>query len=126
MKTVILCGGLGTRISEETGIRPKPMIEINNRPIIWHLMKCFEQYGFTDFTLALGYKSEFIKDYFLNYNLRASDMTIYLGSGQIDVKHNSTENWCLDLIDTGANTMTGGRVLRLKDHIAPSGTFFLT
>ncbi len=126
MKTVILCGGLGTRISEETGIRPKPMIEINNRPIIWHLMKCFEQYGFTDFTLALGYKSEFIKDYFLNYNLRASDMTIYLGSGQIDVKHNSTENWCLDLIDTGANTMTGGRVLRLKDHIAPTGTFFLT
>jgi len=126
MKTVILCGGLGTRISEETGVRPKPMIEVNNKPILWHLMKCYEQYGFTDFTLALGYKAEFIKDYFMNYHLRASDMTVNLGTGQIDVKNPGYENWSVDLIDTGANTMTGGRVLRLKDQIEPKGTFFLT
>jgi glucose-1-phosphate cytidylyltransferase len=126
MKTVILCGGLGTRISEETGVRPKPMIEVNNKPILWHLMKCYEQYGFTDFTLALGYKAEFIKDYFMNYHLRASDMTVNLGTGQIDVKNPGRENWSVDLIDTGGNTMTGGRVLRLKDHIEPTGTFFLT
>jgi len=126
MKTVILCGGLGTRISEETGVRPKPMIEVNNKPILWHLMKCYEQYGFTAFSLALGYKAEFIKDYFMNYHLRASDMTVNLGTGQIDVKNPGRENWSVDLIDTGANTMTGGRVLRLKDHIEPTGTFFLT
>ena len=126
MKTIILCGGLGTRISEETGIRPKPMIEINNRPILWHLMKCYEKHGFTDFTLALGYKAELIKDYFLNYHLRASDMTVNLATGNVDVKSRGSEAWSVDLIDTGADSMTGGRVLRLKDHIAPTGTFFLT
>lgn len=126
MKTVILCGGMGTRISEETGTRPKPMIEVNNQPILWHLMKCYERFGFNDFTLALGYKAEFIKDYFLHYHSRASDFTVNLSNGDVTTKSSHTQEWSVDLIDTGAATMTGGRILRLKDYIKPTGTFFLT
>jgi glucose-1-phosphate cytidylyltransferase len=126
VETVILCGGLGTRISEETGVRPKPIIEINGRPILWHLMKCYERYGFTDFTLALGYKAELIKDYFLNFHLRSSDMTVDLSTGIVDVASKPNENWRVSLVDTGANTLTGGRILRLHDRIRPKGTFMLT
>jgi len=126
MKTVILCGGLGTRISEESGSRPKPMIEIDNRPILWHLMKCFDSFGFNEFTLALGYKSEVIKDYFLNFHSRASDISVNLETGNSELKRQHSENWRIDLIETGKNSMTGGRILRLKEHLASTEPFFLT
>jgi len=126
MKTVILCGGLGTRLSEETQLRPKPMVEIGGRPILWHIMKIFERYGMNDFTLALGYKSEVIKDYFLNYHASLSDLTVHLKNGQVDYSNPTAEDWRVSLIDTGVNTMTGGRLLRLKAHLQSSGTFMLT
>ena len=126
MKTVILCGGLGTRISEETVVKPKPMVEINGRPILWHIMKCFERFNFLEFTLALGYKSEFIKDYFLNYQARGSDLTIDLKSGVIAYQRQFNEKWKINLIDTGRQSMTGGRLLRLKGHFKPGETFFAT
>jgi len=126
MKTVILCGGLGTRISEETQIKPKPMVEIGGRPILWHIMKIYERYGFADFMLTLGYKGEVIKDYFLNYHARQSDLTVYLKSGKVEYRNPTAEDWSLSLIDTGANTMTGGRLLRLKPYLQSGGTFMLT
>lgn len=126
MKTVILCGGLGTRLSEETQVKPKPMVEIGGRPILWHVMKVYERHGFKDFTLALGYRGEVIKDYFLNYHARQSDLTVNLKSGQVDYSNPTAEDWRVSLIDTGANTMTGGRLLRLKSHLQNSGTFMLT
>jgi glucose-1-phosphate cytidylyltransferase len=126
MNVVILCGGLGTRLSEETQIKPKPMVEIGGRPILWHIMKIYERHGFNDFMLALGYKSEVIKDYFLNYHARQSDLTVNLKSGQVDYTNPMAEDWRLSLIDTGANTMTGGRLLRLKSHLQSGGTFMLT
>lgn len=126
MKTVILCGGFGTRIAQENETRPKPMTDIQGRPILWHLMKCYERFGYTDFTLALGYKAEVIKDYFLNYHHRTSDLTVDLATADITVMSRNSEKWKVDLIDTGLDTMTGGRVLRLKELIAPTGTFFLT
>ena len=125
MKTVILCGGLGTRISEETSIKPKPMVEIGGNPILWNIMKTYERYGFNDFVLALGYKGHIIKDYFSNYNSRNSDFTINTKTG---IKHfdsiKKAEDWNVDLIDTGKLTLTGGRILRLKDRLKE--TFFLT
>ena len=125
MKTVILCGGLGTRISEETSIKPKPMVEIGGNPILWNIMKTYERYGFNDFVLALGYKGHIIKDYFSNYNSRNSDFTINTKTG---IKHfdsiKKAEDWNVDLIDTGKLTLTGGRILRLKDKLKE--TFFLT
>ncbi len=126
MKTVILCGGFGTRLSEETQLIPKPMVEIGGRPILWHIMKMYEGYGFTDFTLALGYKGDVIKDYFLNYQARQSDLTVHLKSGEVDYRNSTAEDWRVSLIDTGANTMTGGRLLRLKPHLQSGGTFMLT
>jgi len=126
MKTVILCGGLGTRLSEETQVKPKPMVEIGGRPILWHIMKIYESYGFNDFTLALGYKGETIKDYFLNYHALLSDLTVHLKTGQVDFSNPTAEDWRVSLIDTGADTMTGGRLLRLQDHLRPHGTFMLT
>ena len=125
MKTVILCGGLGTRISEETSIKPKPMVEIGGNPILWKIMKTYERYGFNDFVLALGYKGHIIKDYFSSYNSRNSDFTINTKTG---IKHfdsiKKAEDWNVDLIDTGKLTLTGGRILRLKDRLKE--TFFLT
>jgi glucose-1-phosphate cytidylyltransferase len=125
MKTVILCGGLGTRISEETSIKPKPMIEIGGNPILWNIMKTYERHGFNDFVLALGYKGHIIKDYFSNYNSRNSDFIINTKTG---IKHfdsiKKAEDWNVDLIDTGKLTLTGGRILRLKDKLKE--TFFLT
>ncbi|TGN18277.1 glucose-1-phosphate cytidylyltransferase [Leptospira idonii] len=126
MNTVILCGGLGTRLSEETTVRPKPMVEIGGKPILWHILKIYEKYGYNDFFLALGYKGEVIKDYFLNYHARMSDLSIRLKSGAITYSNPTAEDWNIGLIDTGANTMTGGRLLRLKDHLKKSGTFMLT
>ncbi|AXR65034.1 glucose-1-phosphate cytidylyltransferase [Leptospira mayottensis] len=124
MKTVILCGGLGTRLSEETTIKPKPMVEIAGKPILWHIMKIYEHYGFGDFVLALGYKGEVIKDYFLNYHARMSDLTVSLKSGIVDYSNPTAEDWKVQLIDTGALTMTGGRLLRLKNHLKE--TFMVT
>ena len=126
MKTIILCGGLGTRISEETQLKPKPMVEIGGRPILWHIMKIYEQHGQNDFVLALGYKSEVIKDYFLNYHARLSDLTVQLKSGEVSYSNATAEDWRVSLIDTGPDTMTGGRLLRLKPHLQSSGTFMLT
>lgn len=126
MKTVILCGGLGTRLSEETQLKPKPMVEIGGRPILWHVMKIYEHHYTNDFMLALGYKGEVIKDYFLNYHARQSDLTVHLKSGKVDYSNPTAEDWHLSLIDTGAHTMTGGRLLRLKPHLQSMGTFMLT
>lgn len=126
MKTVILCGGLGSRLSEETQIKPKPMVEIGGRPILWHIMKIYERHGLNDFTLALGYKGEVIKDYFIDYHARLSDLTVHLKNGQIDYSNPTAEDWHVSLIDTGANTMTGGRLLRLKHQLQWGGTFMLT
>ena len=126
MKVVILCGGLGTRLSEETSVKPKPMVEIGGRPILWHIMKNYERHGLKDFMLALGYKGEVIKDYFLNYHARLSDLTVHLKTGQIDYSNPTAEDWRVSLIDTGATTMTGGRLLRLKPYLQSGGTFMFT
>lgn len=126
MKVVILCGGLGTRLSEETHVKPKPMVEIGGRPILWHIMKNYERHGVQDFMLALGYKGEVIKDYFLNYHARLSDLTVHLQTGQIDYSNPTAEDWRVSLIDTGPTTMTGGRLLRLKPYLQTGGTFMLT
>ncbi|MFA7342842.1 MAG: glucose-1-phosphate cytidylyltransferase [Terrimicrobiaceae bacterium] len=126
MKTVILCGGLGTRLSEETQLKPKPMVEIGNRPILWHIMKIYERFGFGDFVLALGYKGDVIKDYFLNYHARKSDLTVALASNSVSYRNPMVEDWTVAMADTGADTMTGGRLLRLKELLRPTGTFLLT
>lgn len=126
MKTVILCGGLGTRLSEETQIRPKPMVEIGGRPILWHIMKVYERHGVQDFLLALGYKGEVIKDYFLHYHARQSDLTVHLKSGRVDYSNPTAEDWRVSMVDTGSATQTGGRVLRLKPLLHSEGTFMLT
>jgi glucose-1-phosphate cytidylyltransferase len=124
VKTVILCGGLGTRLSEETHLKPKPMIEIGGKPILWHILKTYEIQGVNDFILALGYKGDFIKDYFINYNIRNSNFTLNTLSSKLEIQSNSKENWNVSLIDTGLNTLTGGRLLRLKELI--NETFMLT
>jgi len=126
MKTVILCGGLGTRLSEETQVRPKPLVEIGGRPMLWHIMKLYERYGFTNFVLALGYKGSLIKDYFLSYHARQSDLTVALKTGQIEYRNPTAEDWNVSLVDTGVNAMTGGRLLRLAPHLQDTGTFMLT
>lgn len=126
MKTVILCGGMGTRLSEETVLKPKPLVEVGGRPILWHILKQYAHFGYGDFILALGYKAELIKDYFLNYRLLNSDFKISLGSGHCDFHTPSRIEWEVDLIDTGLETMTGGRLKRLEKHLSQSGTFMLT
>ena len=126
MKVVILCGGLGTRLAEETQVKPKPMVEIGGRPILWHIMKIYERHGINDFTLALGYKGELIKDYFLNYHARQSDLTVHLLGGRVDYSNPTAEDWHVSMIDTGPDTMTGGRLLRLKPYLQSGGTFMLT
>lgn len=126
MKTVLLCGGLGTRLSEETQIKPKPMVEIGGKPILWHIMKTYERYGINDFVLALGYKGEVIKDFFHHYHARQSDLIVSLKSGNVEYTNPTAEDWTVSLIDTGASTMTGGRLLRLKPYLIDGGTFMLT
>lgn len=118
MKIVILCGGFGTRLREETEVKPKPMVEIGGRPILWHIMKTFASYGYNDFILCLGYKSEVIKNYFLNYEKLNNDFSIELGSGNIQVYGKNMENdWKVTLVDTGLNTMTGSRVKRVEKYV---------
>jgi glucose-1-phosphate cytidylyltransferase len=117
MKVVILAGGLGTRLSEETTIKPKPMVEIGGMPILWHLMKIYSFYGFNEFIICLGYKGYYIKEFFSNYFLHKSDVTIDLLENKIEVHRNLSEPWKVTLIDTGFNTMTGGRILRIKDFV---------
>ena len=126
MKIVILCGGLGTRLSEETVIKPKPMVEIGGMPILWHIMKHYYQYGHKDFVLALGYKGDYIKKYFLDYNAIKSDLEIDLKSDKTTVKKSYAENWKIMLNETGKNSMTGGRLLRLKDSLKDEDSFMLT
>src|ERR1700690_2677083 len=114
MNVVILAGGLGTRLSEETEVRPKPMVEVGSRPILWHIMKHYSWYGFNDFYVALGYKGEVIKKYFLDYYALSGDMSISLSCGHVDVNEGNAENWNVHLIDTGHSSNTAGRILRLK------------
>lgn len=118
MKVVILAGGFGTRISEESAIKPKPMIEIGNKPILWHIMKIYSHHGLNDFVVCCGYKGELIKDYFANYYLRRSDVTFDLGRNEMTVLQNHCEKWRVTLVDTGENSMTGGRIKRIRDHVA--------
>lgn len=125
MKVVILAGGFGTRLSEYTDDLPKPMVTVGGRPIIWHIMNIFSKYGHKDFILALGYKAEKIKDYFLNYRSLNSDFTINLKSGDIKSHQYEGNNWNVTLVDTGLNSMTGGRIKRLKNFIG-NETFLLT
>ncbi len=121
----ILAGGLGTRLQEETTVKPKPMIEIGGRPILWHIMKTYAAYGFKEFVIALGYKGEVIKDYFLNYRYRASNLTIHLNTGEAIVRDNNCEDWTIHLLDTGFDTQTGGRVKRVARFVGDE-TFMLT
>ena len=127
MKVVILCGGLGTRLREETEFRPKPMVPIGPRPILWHIMKFYAHYGFKEFILCLGYKGEVIKEYFYNYQWHRSDVTLKLGAKPEITFHNqhSEEDWTVTLVDTGAATMTGGRVRQAFAHIPAGDKEFL-
>jgi glucose-1-phosphate cytidylyltransferase len=125
MKVVILAGGLGTRLSEETDVKPKPMVEIGGKPILWHVMKLYSHYGFNDFIVCLGYKAYLIKDYFHHYYMHQADMTIDLARNSIDYHVSTAEPWRVTLVDTGLNTMTGGRIRRIQQHVGDE-TFFLT
>lgn len=125
MKVVILAGGLGTRLSEETDIKPKPMIEIGGKPILWHIMKIYSHYGFHDFIICLGYKGYVIKEFFANYFLHQSDVTIDLNGNKMEVHNCKAEPWKITLVDTGLNTMIGGRIKRVQKFIGKE-TFMLT
>lgn len=117
MKVAILAGGFGTRLSEETDLRPKPMVEIGGKPILWHIMKIYSHYGFNEFVILLGYKSYVIKEYFANYFLHQSDVTIDIRNNKMEVHNTSSEPWKITLVDTGLNTLTGGRVLRARKYL---------
>lgn len=125
MKAVILAGGFGTRLSEETGVRPKPMVEIGGKPILWHIMKIYSAYGINEFIICLGYKGYFIKEYFSKYFLHMSDITFDLKNNRMEVHTNGVEPWKVTLIDTGETTMTGGRLKRVGDYIG-NETFCFT
>lgn len=125
MKVVILAGGFGTRISEESHLKPKPMIEIGEQPILWHIMKYYSQYGFNDFVICLGYKQYVVKEYFADYFLHTSDVTFDLAKNEMQVHNNYSEPWRVTLVDTGLHTMTGGRIKRIRDYIGDE-TFMLT
>ncbi len=125
MKAVILAGGYGTRISEETAVRPKPMVEIGGKPILWHIMKVYSAYGISDFIICLGYKGYFIKEYFANYYLHKTDVTFDLKNNKTEIHQNGAEHWRVTLIDTGEKSMTGGRLKRVRDYIGDE-TFCFT
>ncbi|MGC8483842.1 MAG: sugar phosphate nucleotidyltransferase, partial [Thermodesulfobium sp.] len=125
MKVVILAGGLGTRLSEETDVKPKPMVEIGENPIIWHIMKIYSYYGYNDFIICLGYKGYVIKEYFSNYYVHRSDYTIELQNNKIEYQNSKSEPWRITLVDTGLNTQTGGRIKRIKKYVEGE-TFMLT
>jgi glucose-1-phosphate cytidylyltransferase len=126
VKAVILAGGLGTRLSEETGVRPKPMVEIGGRPILWHIMKMYAFHGVNDFIICCGYKGYLIKEYFANYFLHMSDVTFDMRSNRMEVHHKRAEPWNVTLIDTGDDAMTGGRLLRVADYVRRDEAFCLT
>jgi glucose-1-phosphate cytidylyltransferase len=126
VKAVILAGGLGTRLAEETSVRPKPMVEIGGKPILWHIMKIYSAHGFTDFVLCLGFKGYCIKEFFANYFLHMSDVTFDMRANRMDVHHERAEPWRVTLVDTGEKTMTGGRVKRIREFIADEPFFALT
>lgn len=125
MKVAILAGGFGTRLSEETDLKPKPMVDIGGKPILWHIMKIYSHYGFNEFVILLGYKGYYIKEYFANYFLHQSDVTIDIKNNKMEVHNNSSEPWKITLLDTGLNTYTGGRVLRAKKYLQDA-PFMLT
>jgi glucose-1-phosphate cytidylyltransferase len=125
MKAIILAGGYGTRISEESGIKPKPMVEIGNKPILWHIMKIYSYHGINEFIICCGYKGYVIKEFFANYFLHTSDVTFDMQNNRMEVHQNKTEPWKVTLIETGEGTMTGGRIKRVKDYIG-NETFCLT
>ncbi|KJY78458.1 glucose-1-phosphate cytidylyltransferase [Vibrio coralliilyticus] len=125
MKVLLLAGGFGTRISEETDVRPKPMVEIGGKPILWHIMKMYSQHGFNEFVVLLGYKGYYIKEYFANYFLHQSDVTIDLSTNEMKIHKNTSEPWSVTLLDTGLHTMTGGRVKRAQEIIG-NEPFMLT
>ncbi|MDL1984593.1 MAG: glucose-1-phosphate cytidylyltransferase [Deltaproteobacteria bacterium] len=125
MKVVILAGGFGSRLSEETALKPKPMVEIADRPILWHIMKIYSAHGINDFIICLGYKGYIIKEYFATYSLHMSDVTFDLRNNNMKVHQNGTEPWKITLVDTGEKTMTGGRLKRIRDYIGDE-TFCLT
>lgn len=125
MKVVILAGGLGTRLSEETDIKPKPMVEIGGKPILWHIMKIYAYHGYTEFIICLGYKGHVIKEYFSNFFLHHSDVTLDLANNKMEVHNSEAENWKITLVDTGKDSMTGGRIKRIEKYVNNS-TFMLT
>lgn len=126
MKAVILAGGFGTRLSEETGVRPKPLVEIGGKPILWHIMKMYSYYGCNDFVICCGYKGYMIKEFFANYFLHHSDVTFDVKNNNMKIhSNNNVEDWNVTCIDTGENSMTGGRIKRIKEHVE-NETFFLT
>jgi glucose-1-phosphate cytidylyltransferase len=126
MIAVILAGGLGTRLSEETELKPKPMIEIGQRPILWHIMKIYSSYGINNFIICCGYKGYIIKEYFANYSLHMSDLTLSLNDNNIKVHHSKAETWNVTLVDTGAESMTGGRLKRVSKYIKNENAFCFT
>lgn len=125
MKVVILAGGLGTRLSEETELKPKPMVEIGGRPILWHIMKIYSHYGFNDFVILTGYKSHIIKDYFINYYTRYSDITVDMKSNAVEIHNHASEPWKVTMLYTGQETMTGGRIKKAQEFIG-NERFMLT
>lgn len=125
MKVAILAGGLGTRLSEETTIKPKPMVEVGGKPILWHIMNIYASHGYKEFVIALGYKGEIIKDYFLNYHYHSHSLTVQLKTGDIKIHNNEGEDWVVHLLDTGANSNTGGRVKQAAEFIG-NEPFMLT
>jgi len=126
MKAVILAGGLGTRISEETHLKPKPMIEIGGKPILWHIMKNYSTHGVNDFVICCGYKGYVIKEYFANYSLHMSDVTFDMSENKMEVHQNNAESWRVTLVDTGEDTMTGGRLKRIKNYVKDETSFCFT
>ena len=125
MKVVILAGGFGSRLAEETEVKPKPMVEIGGRPILWHIMKHYAHYGFKEFFIALGYKGDTIKRYFLDYHTLNGNLTVHLPTGKVEVQNKECEDWIVNLIDTGLSTLTGGRVKRLEPWLKHE-TFMVT
>ena len=125
MKVVVLAGGLGTRLSEETVSKPKPMVEIGGKPILWHILKIFSFYGHTDFIICCGYKGYLIKEYFANYFLHTSDITIDLNNNSMELHNKKAEPWKVTLVDTGEDTLTGGRLARIKEYLGKMISFSL-
>ena len=126
MKAVILAGGLGTRLAEETDLKPKPMIEIGGKPVLWHIMKIYSAHGVNEFIICCGYKGYVIKEYFANYFLHQSDVTFHLKDNKIEVHQSNAESWIVTLVDTGENTMTGGRLKRVRKHLENEKAFCFT